>query len=139
MFFQSCYPPGNVILFDRGYPSFDLIAHLNACYKTGHYVFRHPTQNSFGAVDDFIESSKEETTIFIDPTVKYLRKLSLIERLKIKTVKVRIIKLTSPDGIASVLFTNLPHSKAGKSKIIDLYFKRWAVKAHYRNEKKRWK
>ena len=59
-----------------------------------------------------------------------------IERLKIKAVKVRIIKLTSPDGTVSVLLTNLPHSKAGKSKIIDLYFKRWAVEVHYRDEKK---
>jgi len=44
--------------------------------------------------------------------------------------------LEHPDGTVSVLLTNLLNKKAfPKEQIIRLYFRRWAIEGHYRNEK----
>ena len=53
-----------------------------------------------------------------------------------KALKVRIIKLISPDGEVSVLLTNLfNRKKYPYNEIIDLYFRRWRVEEYYRDEK----
>ena len=44
--------------------------------------------------------------------------------------------MVSPDGIVSVLLTNLYDTeKFPRQEIITLYFKRWEVESYYRDEK----
>ena len=51
-------------------------------------------------------------------------------------IQLRMIRLVSPDGTVSVLLTNLLNkAEFSKQEIIDLYFRRWAIEDHYRNEK----
>jgi hypothetical protein len=77
-------PPHNVILFDRGYPGYELIDYLQMNYA-GHFIFRCPATNTFPSVEKFIKSEKQEGEIFIDPSSKFLKKVSKEDKKKSKT------------------------------------------------------
>lgn len=128
-------PQNSIWLFDRGYPSFDLIAFLIAEFS-GKFLFRCPASSTFPAVEAFIKSKKKEAVIWLTPSHKYLSKIPLKERGNCKYIKLRVIKLVSPDGVLSVLLTNLYEKKKFQRKeIIDLYFRRWEIESYYRDEK----
>ncbi len=128
-------PPNNIMLFDRGYPSYDLFYYSNTNYS-GYYIFRCPAKNSFLAIDKFIESKKKESIISINPSNSFFKSLSKKDRKKAVPIKLRVIKMTDKDGKASVLLTNLfDKDKFSKKEMIDLYFRRWEVENHYRDEK----
>lgn len=131
----KCIPSGSVLLFDRGYPSYELIRYLTRGFK-GYFVFRCPAQSTFPAVHAFIEGGTDEDEICIDPGGKYLRKLPKEDRKHLKAIKVRAIKLVSPDGTVSVLLTNLYDKKEFPAQeLTSLYFRRWEVENYYRDEK----
>ncbi len=128
-------PQGNLLLFDRGYPSYDLIQYLidNYC---GYYVFRCAASHTFPAVEAFMKSRKQEAIIWLAPTNKFLKKVKPKDRALLKPIKIRVIKLLSPDGTVSVLLTNLFDKKEySVQEITLLYFKRWEVETYYYNEK----
>jgi hypothetical protein len=128
-------PPGGILLFDRGYPSFEFIAHIGQSYN-GHFIFRCPAKSTFPAVETFLRTQQKEGYISLAPSNKYIQKLTPFEREKVGAIHLRIIKLVSPDGTVSVLLTNLlDTTRFPKEQIIDLYFRRWAVEGHYRDEK----
>lgn len=115
-------PPGGVLLFDRGYPSYDLIDHLLRHYR-GHWLFRCPARSTFPAVEAFVRSSQAEEMI----TLHFGKDQSLT---------LRAIRLSSPDGTLSVLLTNLEgDARFTAEAIVALYFLRWGVETHYRDEK----
>ena len=125
----------SVLLFDRGYPSYGLILHLIESFK-GFFIFRCPAQSTFPAVEAFIKSGKEEDVIWIAPTGKFLNKLSAKQkRKKLYAIKLRVIKLVSPDGTVSCLLTNLYGKQFLREEIVDLYFRRWEIESYYRDEK----
>jgi hypothetical protein len=115
-------PSGGVLLLDRGYPSYDLMDFLNRHYQ-GAWLFRCPARSTFPAVEAFVRSDQTETML-------------TLESAATPRLRVRAIRLVSPDGTVSVLLTNLMEA-AGFSAdaIIALYFRRWAVETHYRDEK----
>jgi hypothetical protein len=128
-------PSGCVLLFDRGYPSFDLIAYLRTHHK-GYFLFRCQAESTFPAVEAFVRSGRQEYFISVTPSNNYLARLSAKERKKANGIQLRVIRLVSPDGKISVLLTNmLNENRFGAEEIIGLYFRRWAVEDHYRNEK----
>jgi hypothetical protein len=128
-------PPQSVWLFDRGYPSYDLIHYLINKYR-GYFIFRCPIISTFPAVEEFIRKGKKEGIIWITPSNKYLSKIPLRERANCQVIKLRVIKLVSPDGTISVLLTNLFDAREYKRReIIDLYYRRWEVEVYYRDEK----
>jgi hypothetical protein len=128
-------PARSVALFDRGYPSFEFIHHLTRSFK-GFFVFRCPAKQTFPAVEAFMSSGKEEDLIWVDPSARYLQMVGSKAGKKLKPIKLRIIKLVSPDGTVSVLLTNLYDTvEFPGTEIIDLYFRRWEVETYYRDEK----
>ncbi|MEN6437196.1 MAG: IS4 family transposase, partial [Syntrophobacter sp.] len=127
--------PGSVLLFDRGYPSYELIAYLRKHHK-GYFLFRCPAKSTFPAVEAFVESGMREGFIVITPSNKYLQHLTARQRRKAKGIQLRVVKLVSPEGTVSVLLTNLLNkNNFQKEEIVDLYFRRWAIEDHYRTEK----
>ncbi len=115
-------PVGGILLFDRGYPSYELIAYLILHYH-GYWLFRCPARSTFPAVEDFVQSGQAEATITLAPPGS-------------KPITLRAIRMTSPDGELSVLLTNLPDEpRFSASAVIGLYFRRWAVEVQYRDEK----
>lgn len=128
-------PPRSVCLYDRGYPSYEFIKHLITSFF-GYFVFRCPASSTFPAVEKFVKSRKKETVIWLDPSNKYLRHISARQRKKLKPIKLRVIRLVSPDGTVSVLLTNLfDKQQFPRSEIIGLYFRRWGIEGYYRDEK----
>jgi len=128
-------PTKSIWLFDRGYPSYDLIQFLLNNFL-GYFLFRCPANSTFPAVEAFIKSNKQEDIIWISPSNNYFRKISAKDRKKCKAIRLRIIKLISPDGTISVLLTNLYDKKRFQRRdIIDLYFRRWEIEGYYRDEK----
>jgi hypothetical protein len=115
-------PSGGVLLCDRGYPSYDLIGYLLRHYQ-GYGVIRCPAAATFAAVEAFVQSGQTEATLTLTPP-------------KAEPITLRAVRLVSPDGELSVLLTNLQDStRFPASAIIALYFRRWAVETHYRDEK----
>jgi len=115
-------PAGGVLLFDRGYPSYDLIDHLVRHYQ-GHWLFRCPARSTFPAVEAFVRSGRAEAMI----TLRFAKNQS---------ATLRAIRLSSPDGTLSVLLTNLEgDARFTAEAVTALYFLRWGVETHYRDEK----
>ena len=115
-------PPGGVVLLDRGYPSYDLIRSLDQHYP-GYWLFRCPARSTFPAVEAFVHSGHTEAMV-------------MLESAATPRLNVRAIRLVSPDGTVSVLLTNLMEADGFSAEtLIALYFRRWAVETHYRDEK----
>lgn len=115
-------PAGGVVLFDRGYPSHELIAAMQTSYQ-GYWVMRCPASGSFAQVTAFVQSGQTEAILTLSKTPG-------------APTHVRAIRMCSPDGTLSVLLSNLPQTPAFSAQaIIELYFRRWAVETQYRDEK----
>ncbi len=128
-------PAGNLLCFDRGYPSYEFILWLNEHYN-GNYLFRCRAARTFPAVEQFLKSGKDEAVICIDPSQNYIQQVPVDDRRQLNSIKLRAVKLVSPDGVVSVLLTNLfDMNKYGCDELISLYFRRWEVENYYRDEK----
>jgi hypothetical protein len=115
-------PCGGVLLFDRGYPSYDLLEHLQHEYQ-GMWVLRCPASHTFPAVESFLQSGKAEAMLTLTAP-------------KTEAIRLRAIRMDSPSGDVSVLLTNLPDDECFRAQAVqDLYWRRWAVEVHYRDEK----
>jgi hypothetical protein len=115
-------PHGGVLLFDRGYPSYDLLAHLQQQYQ-GLWVLRCPAAGTFATVATFVHSGQAEAMLTLTAP-------------KTEAIRLRAIRMESPSGELSVLLTNLPDDDRFRAQaVLDLYWRRWAVEVHYRDEK----
>lgn len=129
-------PSNGIILFDRGYPGFGFIRQLMSVY-TGYFLIRCPVKNTFPAIEQFIQSGKDDQILMLKPTYDFLKDHKhLKDSPDLKAIKIRCIKLVSPDGTISVLLTNMYDStKYLKPEIINLYYRRWEAEVRYRDEK----
>lgn len=109
----------DLIVFDRGYPSKELIAMLSE--KKIKFLMR--VQKSF---IQFIDESTQEDYY-----------LDLSDQKKI--YKVRIVKLDLPTGETDVLVTNVGRNQFKKSEFMELYFKRWPIEMKYNTIKNKLK
>ena len=115
-------PSGGILLFDRGYPSYDLIDYLNRHYS-GYWLIRCPAAGTFPAVEAFVLSGQTEATITLTPPQS-------------NPIALRAVRMISPEGELSVLLTHLQDEiRFPASAVIALYFRRWTVEVHYRDEK----
>jgi hypothetical protein len=117
------YVPSNgILMFDRGYPSWELFDYLNKNYE-GFYLFRCKGKATFRRIEEFIASKKQEEIIQLEPAGRFARSLRKKELDKIKPLQIGMIRLETLDGNVSVLLTNLIEtSKYSSDEIIDLYF-----------------
>ncbi|MCP3926596.1 MAG: IS4 family transposase [Desulfobacterales bacterium] len=128
-------PSDGILMFDRGYPSFELIKYLSERYK-GYFLFRCKSKSTFRQVEEFVAGKESQETIHLAPCGRYFRNLPKKEKDNLKSIPLRIIRLQAPDGTVSVLLTNLEDNKKfPKTEIEALYFKRWEVESYYRDEK----
>ena len=117
----------DLVIYDRGYPSFDLIyEHLQSnidCLIRAKVSFSTVTQK-------FIASGKYSSVIYMKPG----KNMSLKDKTYTKndSIKVRLIRVDLPDGTTELLMTTLLCSKTYPTGIFkDLYFKRWGVENFY--------
>jgi hypothetical protein len=127
-------PPNSVSLFDRGFPSYGFLHTLH--HNAHRYVMRCPATATFPAVAAFARSGRAETILWLTPSDTFKRHLTPSQRRTRTTLRLRAIRLAGPDGTVSVLLTNLGDSRRfPRPALIALYWRRWAVETHYRDEK----
>jgi hypothetical protein len=117
----------DLVIYDRGYPSFDLIyEHLLSKID----CLIRVKINFNGATKDLIESGKYSSVIDMKPGKNVSLKNKNYSRSD--SLKVRLIKVDLPDGTTEVLMTTLLSSKTYPTGIFkDLYLKRWGVEIFY--------
>jgi hypothetical protein len=103
---------GDIVIFDRGYFSYDIIEKLNS--KGINYIFR-------------LKYNKKEVQYMKNNNIKnYIFK---IKNINYKTVSYKI----NDSEEDYYLFTNLIHKSIDELK--DLYWKRWKVELHFKESK----
>ena len=114
---------GDVIVMDRGYPSFDLFMML--VESGADFVARMPTGSTFGVVEEFIESGEAEAFVDLDaPKHSPLR--------GIDPIPVRLVRVERLDGTPWVLATSLVTDDFCADDIADAYRRRWRIEEFYK-------
>lgn len=117
----------DLIIYDRGYPSYDLI-HEHSTRKID-YLMRVKISFS-GVTKAFINSGKTSQVVEIYPGKN--TNISDKQYDKKTPIKVRLIRVELPDGEIELLISSLLNSKMYPHKIFkQLYFKRWKVETFY--------
>jgi hypothetical protein len=119
-----------LIIFDRGYPSFELIYELHKLNID--YVMRIKPRFS-SMTEKFMESDLMELTSEIKQSRPH-RKVSLLKAFYFndKSVKVRLVKVLLSSGETELLITSLTNKTKYRADIFkELYFKRWGIETLY--------
>lgn len=120
-------PFKELIIFDRGYPSFDLIYNLNRL-KINYLMRVKP--NFSNVTKEFMEGSSMDVITEIKPG----KNLNIIDKLykKNQPIKVRFVKALLDNGETELLITSLMNqSEYPTSLFKELYFKRWGIETNY--------
>ena len=122
--------PGDVVLYDRGFPSFYLLA-LHAAQGVD-YCMRVPL-GRFKAVREFAASGADEQWVDIVPSAK-ARKDCARNGLETSPLRVRLIRIELPGDEVEVLMTSLGGAIEG-SEFAALYHLRWGLEEAYKLQK----
>lgn len=117
----------DLIIYDRGYPSYDLIFE----HKKREIDYLIRVKVDFNNVTKtFMRSGKTSQIVEIYPGKN--SNLSDKEYNKSSPIKVRLIRITLSNGQTELLMSSLLDSKKYSKKIFqELYFKRWGVETFY--------
>lgn len=117
----------NLIIMDRGYPSFEVIKHIeNANVK---YLAR--TKSNFFKEVSQTNSNDEWVIIKITPSrKKHLKQQNYITNTG-DSVIVRVVKFILSNGEEETLITNLSNEEVTYDDCTQLYFKRWGIETRY--------
>ena len=117
---------GDVLLLDRGYPSYLMIDLL---IEHGlDFVMRVPVLGGFCAVEEFVRSGKDEADIVLAAAPSHSAHV-----LTAKTL--RAVRRNGPDGEPQVFLTTLSRTQFPHALISKLYPRRWEIELFYRLEK----
>ena len=117
----------DLIIYDRGYPSFELI--YNHIKQNSNFVIR--SKGSFSNITSaFIKRGKSTQIVDIYPGQH--NKIIDKEYDKDTSVKVRLVRVELPSGEVELLITSLLDFTIHKTKDFkELYFKRWGIETFY--------
>jgi len=118
---------GDLVIYDRGYPSFNLIYEHN---KTGSDFLIRAKIDFSTLTREFYESGKKSYIVDMKPG----KNVSLKDREygKQETIKVRFVRVKLDSGEDEILITSLLSSELYPDSIFkDLYYMRWRVETYY--------
>ena len=119
-----------IIIFDRGYPSIDMIHVLNEAKIK--YLFRAPNNNYKKEISNM---KKEDEEVSIEITKSRMKNISDLKRRekleKQKTIETRFVKYKLKTGEKELLITNLSQEEFTGEELGELYFKRWNIELAY--------
>lgn len=118
--------PGDILLLDRGYPSYDIIWKL--LERQIDFIIRVPAEGSFSAIETFLQAEGEDHRILLAPPPNSSAKNAF-------TVELRAVRRTGPEGEPQVFLTSLRRAEFSRAEILDLYRRRWEVETYFRLEK----
>ena len=124
---RHCWQPNDLIIYDRGYPSFEFI---NEHIRSGiDCLIRAKTAHS-QLIKTFIASGKKsETTLMYPDQDKSFKGKPYTRK---HSIQVRLIRVDLPSGEIEVLITTLLDSRKYPTKMfMKLYFMRWKVETFY--------
>lgn len=119
-----------IIIFDRGYPSTEMIGLLDELGVK--YLFRLST-NTFKENVKKMKTKDEETKIYITKSRKNAIKDEGLKALlsKREYLESRLVKYELKTKEEEILITNLKKEEFGTEEIGELYFKRWKIELAY--------
>ncbi|HYG39741.1 MAG TPA: IS4 family transposase [Cytophagales bacterium] len=117
----------DLIIYDRGYPSFEFIDHHNK--KGINFIIRCKLSFS-NDVESFVKSEKTSSIIKLKPGKNTDIKGKGFSRKDF--IEVRLIKVVLDSGETEVLITSLIDESLYPTEIFkELYFKRWGIETYY--------
>lgn len=115
--------PGDVLVLDRGYPSFEIMRIL---IDSGiDFVMRVPIRKSYAAIKDLICSGRDDCRIRINPPANS-------GMAGHDPVDVRALRILVPNSEPTILLTTLRRVDFTRSQIAELYRMRWEVEEFYK-------
>jgi len=113
---------GDVLVLDRGYPSHEV---LQALTLDGiDFLIRVPASHTFKAIDALRESGGDDRAVRLDPPEG--------SPPEWKSLKLRAVRITCPDGSESFFLTSLPRSSFRIAQLGKLYHMRWEAEEFYK-------
>ena len=125
---------GDLILLDRGYPSFDLFKNILA--KDCHFCARVAVSN-WNVAKELVESGEKEIIAEIKPGNDLKRKYK-DQNIEVEPIKCRFVCVELPSGEKEVLITSLLDNEQYKHSIFKkLYQLRWDIEESFKKDKHR--
>jgi hypothetical protein len=119
----------DVLLFDRGYPAFWLLAWLHA---RGRQFCMRANVDYSPAIVAFVHSGDAERTLEIAPSDP-VRRACRRQGLSTQPVRVRVVRVDLGGGGVEVLFTSLEDAQQYPHEIFgELYHQRWGIEEGYK-------
>ena len=124
----------DLVLLDRGYPSFWLFSAIRA--RGAHFCARMKTKG-WDVVKDFLTRGVSEDVVLITPSGAS-KKICAEMGLSVEAMTVRLIRIELDNGDTEVLATSLLDQQAYPCELFKaLYARRWAVEEDYKAMKAR--
>ena len=119
-----------IILFDRGYPSIEMIYLLQEIGIK--YIFRGKI-SSYRKEIEKMKTEDEEIEIKItEKKIKSVKEKEVKEKLRKKgKIETRIVKYQLETGEEEILITNLEEKEFAREEVGKLYFRRWNIELAY--------
>jgi Transposase DDE domain len=115
--------PGDVVVLDRGYPSFEVLCILADAGID--FVMRVQLGSTFPAVERFVRSRDTDARISISSS----KDTPLKDRAPIE---IRAIRIEQRGLGPTILLTSLKATEFGRRKIAALYHARWEIEEYYK-------
>jgi hypothetical protein len=124
---RHCWQANDLIIYDRGYPSFEFI---NEHIRSGIDCLMRTRTDTSTLIKTFIASGRQSLVTLMHPCQDKSFKGKPYTRKH--TIQVRLIRVDLPGGETEVLITTLLDSKKYPTKMfMKLYFMRWKVETFY--------
>lgn len=119
-----------IIIFDRGYPSIDMIHVLNEAKIK--YLFRAPNSRYKKEISNMKKEDEEVSIAITRNRIKNIKDSEVREKLRaLKTIESRFVKYKLETGETELLITNLSSEEFTGDEIGELYFRRWNIELAY--------
>ena len=116
-----------IILFDRGYPSVQLIKQLNELKVK--YLFR-VSRSFLKEVNEFTRGKETDETLEIDITKRRIATSRISNITEAIKFNLRCVKVEIESG-DEILITNLTEEEAKLEELCELYNSRWGIELNY--------
>lgn len=114
---------GDVIVLDRGYPSFDVFVML---IESGlDFVARMPMSQTFAVIEEFVASGAREAVIEVPPSKK-----SVLQGHP--PLRLRVVREQRGDADPWILITTLSQDDFDAAAIAEIYGLRWPIEEFYK-------
>jgi len=117
---------GDVLVLDRGYPSFDVLKELVA--RGIEYVIRVPKSHSFKAIGVFQEGGHRDYRMVVEPSQQ-------AARAGAQPIDVRMVRINVGADDPWILLTSLPRSEFTRFVMGKTYHLRWEIEELYKTMK----